>query len=440
MVAKRTIFWSVLAVAALSVGVAWGAEGCSCGGCSGSSCGGACGGQAGCGSCTQTVMVPQWVTETRKVMTTECVPETRHCTYTVTRCIPETSNVVREYTVMVPETRTRTETFQVQVPTTRNVTEQYQVCVPAYRDVVRHYTVCVPVWTQQQQQYTVMVPYTETRQATRQVCECVPVAETRHGVPRLRPLGAAGGLPIELSSGGCSSSGCSSGGCSSGGCSSGGCSAGGCSSGGVAVLRRLRVLYHGLGPECCPRTDPSDRHAAASQRSALPILRHALPAGNPLPDGQRLQLSKRNADLHREGLRVPQRDADSDVLRARLPLRDPQPASLLHRVRSAEADLHRAGGQLSQRVRAADRSLHGHGAAPGGTGDLRPGLPPGAATSRGPDVLWMLRQLWWMLRHLLRPPLRLPGLVSHGPMARPGAQQKACYPKVIDLVRRGSLR
>ena len=47
--------------------------------CSGGSCGQAatgCGQSCG-GCCSQTVLVPQWSTETRKIMTTECVPETR---------------------------------------------------------------------------------------------------------------------------------------------------------------------------------------------------------------------------------------------------------------------------------------------------------------------------------------------------------------------------
>ena len=54
----------------------------------------------------KTVMVPTWVTETRKVNVTEYRREPRERTYTVTRMVPETNAVTEEYTVMVPEHRT----------------------------------------------------------------------------------------------------------------------------------------------------------------------------------------------------------------------------------------------------------------------------------------------------------------------------------------------
>ena len=108
-------------------------------------CGQACGGTSCGGCCTQTVLVPEWATETHKVKAIECAPETRECKVTVFHCVAETSAVQRECTEMVPETRTRTETFAVQVPTSHQETEQYQVCVPTFRDVVHTYTVAVPI-------------------------------------------------------------------------------------------------------------------------------------------------------------------------------------------------------------------------------------------------------------------------------------------------------
>jgi len=99
----------------------------------------------------KTIMVPTWVTETRTVNVTECVPEQRTKTYTVYKQVPETKDVTYQYTIYVPETRTRTVT----------------------------YTVCKPVTRNEEQEYTVMVPYTETRQGTRRVCKLVPVVKKR---------------------------------------------------------------------------------------------------------------------------------------------------------------------------------------------------------------------------------------------------------------------
>ena len=125
---------------------------------------------------------------------------------TVFRCVAETTNVQRQVTDMVPETRTRTETFTVQVPITRQVTQQYQVCVPTFRDVQHSYTVAMPVWGQQEEKFTVMVPHTETRQASRQVVNCIPVAETRSVCvdrghweqPCQQTCGYSGGATVEL--------------------------------------------------------------------------------------------------------------------------------------------------------------------------------------------------------------------------------------------------
>ena len=75
MLPRQVSFWSALAAAWLAVGVLYGAEACGGGSCSqaATGCGQSCG-----GCCSQTVLVPQWVTETHKMMTTvQCVPETR---------------------------------------------------------------------------------------------------------------------------------------------------------------------------------------------------------------------------------------------------------------------------------------------------------------------------------------------------------------------------
>ena len=280
MLPRQVSFWSALAAAWLAVGVLYGADACTGGSCSGGSCSGSCSqattgcGQS-CGGCSsQTVLVPQWVTETHKIMTTECVPETRQRKCIVTRCVAETANVEREYTVMVPQVKTCTETYMVQVPTTRNVTEEYQVCVPTYRDVQRSYTVCVPVWKQEQRQCTVMVPYTETRQATRQVCQCIPVSETQT-VCRDR-----GHWEQQAAST-----------CGCGSTCGDSCCGSTCGSGLWTALRlRVVLLLDGLGPQSGPGAMPGDRNEAADCRTAVPVLRHALQAGNPHHDGQCLQL------------------------------------------------------------------------------------------------------------------------------------------------------
>ena len=98
-----------------------------------------------------TVMVPTMVTENRTIEVVECRPEQRTIQFTAYHVVPETK--MYECEIMVPHFECRTEKV---------------TCM-----------VCKPVMTTQQQQITVMVPYTETRQATRQVCRMVPVNETQ---------------------------------------------------------------------------------------------------------------------------------------------------------------------------------------------------------------------------------------------------------------------
>ena len=107
----------------------------------------------------KTVYKPQWVTEARRVVVTECVPEQREVIQTVHRYVPEPHQVERRSIVMVPQTHTKT------VPMT-----YYR---PVAREVERQYTVQVPHWTQVEREYTVMVPELQTRQGVRQVCHWV---------------------------------------------------------------------------------------------------------------------------------------------------------------------------------------------------------------------------------------------------------------------------
>ena len=237
---KQTVFWSLLASFALCAGTVYGADGCQGGWLRRSrrAAGLRVAGPRAAVICTQTVMVPQWVTETHKITSHRMYAGNPAAQFTVYALHPGDGQRRARVYGDGAGNRTRTETFQVSVPTVRNVTQQYQVCVPTYRNVQRNYTVSVPVWRQQQQQYTVMVPYTETRQATRQVCECVPVAETRtvcrdrgHWEQRAACQSACGGS-------------CASGGC--GGC--GGCG-GGCGGGVAAAGVLVCVLYERLGRE-----------------------------------------------------------------------------------------------------------------------------------------------------------------------------------------------
>ena len=127
----------------------------------------------------KTICVPQWTTETRSVMSTVYDYETRQRTVTRYRCVPETKPVTQTYTVQVPEMRTRTVNYTVQVPVTRHVEREYSVRVPVYRDVQQTYQVSVPVYRTVEQQYTAMVPQQVRRSGVRNVCQTVPVTQTR---------------------------------------------------------------------------------------------------------------------------------------------------------------------------------------------------------------------------------------------------------------------
>jgi len=103
--------------------------------------------QQTCTTVERTVMVPQTVTETRKVKCTEYRQETRERKVTVYEQVPVKRTVTREYTEWVQEPRT----------------------------CEQKYTVCTPVWKDVTRKYTVNVPHVEQRQGVRNVVRCVPV-------------------------------------------------------------------------------------------------------------------------------------------------------------------------------------------------------------------------------------------------------------------------
>ena len=155
----------------------------------------------------QTVLVPELVTETRKIQVTEYSQEQRVRKYTVTKLVPRTEprtrtvcftenetrtreekyiecksvpeTIDQTYTVMVPYSETRKGTRCVVTPVTRNVEQTFTVMVPYCE--TRKGTRCVktPVTRSIEQTYTVNVPYTEQRNGTRTVWENIPVVQTR---------------------------------------------------------------------------------------------------------------------------------------------------------------------------------------------------------------------------------------------------------------------
>lgn len=94
----------------------------------------------------KTVLVPEMVTETRKVCVIECRPETRTRKVTVCRLVHGQKIVPYEYCEYQPETKTRQETFQVSIPEWKDVTTEFTVMVPAVekRQGVRKVSRCVP--------------------------------------------------------------------------------------------------------------------------------------------------------------------------------------------------------------------------------------------------------------------------------------------------------
>jgi hypothetical protein len=175
--------------------------------------------QTGCNPCAtvvcrpkyktveQTVMVPQMVTEVRKVNCTAYRMETRQRDVTVCKRVPETKEITQNYTVYIPEQRTRKETYVVCKPVWQTSQKSYTVNVPYteqrtgtrqvqktfWKDVNQDYYVNVPYTEQRtatrqvqkvvmknvKQDYCVNVPYTQNKQGTRTIMKCVPVKSYR---------------------------------------------------------------------------------------------------------------------------------------------------------------------------------------------------------------------------------------------------------------------
>jgi hypothetical protein len=140
----------------------------------------------------QVVMVPEMITETRKVLVTEYQPEEKRRTYTVQRLMPKTEirtgtrtvmvpvtrTIEKQYTVMVPRIETRTGIRTVMRPVTRTVERQFTVMVPKTETKTGVRTIRVPVTKTVEQDVTVMVPKTETKTGIRTVYRCIPVQKT----------------------------------------------------------------------------------------------------------------------------------------------------------------------------------------------------------------------------------------------------------------------
>lgn len=92
----------------------------------------------------RTIYVPQVTMETRKVMVTQCRPETRERTFTVYKQVADTKMVTQQRTVQVPQQQTRTETYYVPRPIYKDVVQTYTVMVPHQETVTLSRTVCKP--------------------------------------------------------------------------------------------------------------------------------------------------------------------------------------------------------------------------------------------------------------------------------------------------------
>lgn len=134
---------------------------------------------AGCGTVTCTVMVPERVTETRYRCVLKCRTEERTCTYNVVRCVPETSQVEETYTVMVPQQRTHTETYMVRRPVTEQVEVKYMVRVPQREQRTGHRLVRRLVPEQRTRTITVRGGHWETQMYQVQGCDACGCPVTR---------------------------------------------------------------------------------------------------------------------------------------------------------------------------------------------------------------------------------------------------------------------
>lgn len=78
----------------------------------------------------KTILVPQMVTETRRVKSIECRPETRTKTIVVNKRVPYQENVTRTCTVMVPQQQVLTLHYTAYRPVMETTTKSCTICVP----------------------------------------------------------------------------------------------------------------------------------------------------------------------------------------------------------------------------------------------------------------------------------------------------------------------
>jgi hypothetical protein len=127
----------------------------------------------------RTVLVPQWVTECRKVPTTEIRHVEREREVIVYKDVPETVQRTRTRTVLERQVRSHLETYTVRKPVMKDVEQTYTVCVPYTETKTGTRMVMKPVSKEVERKYTVSVPYCEKRIGTRTICRHVPVTHTR---------------------------------------------------------------------------------------------------------------------------------------------------------------------------------------------------------------------------------------------------------------------
>jgi len=126
-----------------------------------------------------TVMVPQTVYETRRVVTTQYKPEVRQRTVTVYRQVPRVVTRQVQYTVCDRVQRERTVPYVTCRPVYEEKQVPYTYCEPVYEQRTATRTVHRPVYEDVQREYTVMVPHTEWHTGVRKVCQMQEVTQTR---------------------------------------------------------------------------------------------------------------------------------------------------------------------------------------------------------------------------------------------------------------------
>lgn len=167
-----------------------------------------------CASCVRTEqrtdLVPQWVTECRKIPTTEIRREEREREVIVYKEVPEAVQRTRTITVLERQVRSHQETYTVRKPVVKNVEQSYTVCVPYTETRTGTRTVSKPVWKEVEHKYTVSVPYSQKRTGMRTVSRCVPVTrartvcvdrghwEVRAACPVCKPCSRRAAVPIAV--------------------------------------------------------------------------------------------------------------------------------------------------------------------------------------------------------------------------------------------------